>query len=73
MLNMTKVITKNSSNVCVLDVDLKCPKEFQELHIDYPFALDKVEIKKTMLSKDQLITADFYFIPTSCVDDVGIL
>ena len=33
----------------VLQVDLKYPKGLQELHNDYPFAPDKIEIKRKML------------------------
>ena len=34
-----------------------------ELHNDYPLAPDKIEIKREMLSEDQLKIADFYSIP----------
>ena len=30
----------NSSKGCALEVDLEYPKELQELHNDYPLALD---------------------------------
>ena len=36
----------NSSKGCVLEVDLECPKELQELHSDYPLDPDKIKIKK---------------------------
>ena len=32
--------TNNSSKGCVLEVDLKYPKELRELHNNYPLALD---------------------------------
>ena len=35
---------------CILEVDLEYPKELNELHNDYPPALDKLEIKREMLS-----------------------
>ena len=38
--------TSNSSKGCILEVDLKYPKDLQELHNDYPLAPDKIEIKK---------------------------
>ena len=40
----------NSSKGCVLEVDREYPKELQELHNDYPFSADKIEIKREMLS-----------------------
>ena len=46
--------TNNSSKDCVLEVDLECPKELQELHNDYPLASDKIEIIREMLSNYQL-------------------
>ena len=37
----------NNNNMgCVLKVDLKYPKELQELQNDYPLAPDKTEIKR---------------------------
>ena len=45
--------TSNSSRVCILEVGLEYPKELQELHYDYPLALDKIEIKREMLSDYQ--------------------
>ena len=36
--------TSNSSEGCVLEVDLEYPKELRELHNDFPLAPDKVEI-----------------------------
>ena len=55
--------TRNSSKGCVLEVDLKYPKELRELHSDYPLAPDKIEIEKEMLPKYQLNIADLYNIP----------
>ena len=48
--------TKNSSNGCVLEVDL-------EYHNDYPLASDKIEINVKRLSRYQLKIADFYNVP----------
>ena len=55
--------TSNNSKGCVLEVDLEYPKELRELHNDYPLALDKIEIKREMLSEYQLKIADLYNIP----------
>ena len=55
--------TSNSSKGCVLKVDLGYLKELRELGNDYPLAPDKIEIKREMLSKYQLMIADFYKIP----------
>ena len=51
-----------SCRVSVLEVDLACPKELHELHDDYLLLPDKLEIKREMLSDDQLETADDYKI-----------
>ena len=42
--------TSNSSEGCVLEVDLAYPKELQELHNDYPLAPNKIDIKRVMVS-----------------------
>ena len=55
--------TSNSSEGCVLKVDLEYPKELRELHNDYPLAPDKIGIKKEMLPDYQLKIADLYNIP----------
>ena len=52
----------SSSKGCVLEGDLEYLKELRELNNNYPLALDKMEIKKEMLSNYQLKTADFYNI-----------
>ena len=57
--------TSNSSKGCVLEVDLKYPKELRELHSYYPLAPDKTEIKREMLSDYQLKIADLYNISTA--------
>ena len=54
--------TSNSSEGCVLKVDLEHPEELCKLYIDYPFVPDKIEIKKEMLSNYHLKIADFYDI-----------
>ena len=59
--------TSNSSKGCALEVDFKYPKELLELHNDYPLALDKIEIKRELLSGYQLIIADLYNIPNGNV------
>ena len=53
----------NSSKGCVLEVDHEYPKELRELHKDYPFEPDKIEIKREMVSDYQLRIADFYNTP----------
>ena len=58
----SKKYTSNSSEGCVLEVDLEYPKESRELHNDYPSATDKIEIKEKVLSSYQLKIADFYNI-----------
>ena len=55
--------TSNSSKGCVIEVDLEYPKEFRELHNDYPLAPDKIKIKREKLSNYQLEIADLYRIP----------
>ena len=55
--------TSNSSKGCILEVDLEDPKELRELHSDYPLALNKIEIKRELLSDYQLKIADLYNIP----------
>ena len=54
-----KISSKNS----VLEVDFEYPKELCELHYDYPLAPDIREIKREILSKHQLMIADFNKIP----------
>ena len=53
----------NSSKGCVLEVDIENLKHLCELHDDYPLAPDKKEI----LSKYQLMIADFFHTPTDNV------
>ena len=48
---------------CVLEVDLEYPKELRELHNDYPLALDKIEMRKEMLSDCHLKIAFHYNTP----------
>ena len=55
--------TSNSSNGCVLEVDLEYPKEFHKLNNDYPLAPNKIEIKREMLSEYQLKIPNFCNIP----------
>ena len=55
--------TSNSSKGCVLQVDIEYQKDLRELHSNCPLALDKIEIKKEMLSNYQLRIAYFNNIP----------
>ena len=55
--------TSNSSRGRVLEVDLEYPKELQELSNHYPLALDKLEIKREILSEYQLKINDLCNIP----------
>ena len=52
----------NSLKSFVLKVDLEYPKEWHELHKDYPLAPHEIDIKKEM-SNYQLKIADFKNIP----------
>ena len=56
------IYTSNSSERCILEVDLEYPKKLRELHNDYSLAPDKIEIKREMLSNYQLKNADLYNI-----------
>ena len=55
--------TSNTSEDCVLEVDLEYPIELREVRNDFLLAPDKIEIKREMLSIYQLKIADFYNIP----------
>ena len=54
--------TSNSSKFCVFKVHIEYPKDLLILHNDYPLAPIKIEIKKGMLSKYQLLIDDFHNI-----------
>ena len=56
------IYTRNSSERCILEVDLEYPKKLRELHNDYSLAPDKIEIRREMLSNYQLKNADLYNI-----------
>ena len=60
--------TSNSSKGCVLEVHLEYPKELREQHYDYPLALDKIEIKRGMLSEYQLTIDGLQNIPIGNVE-----
>ena len=62
---------RNSSKGCVPEVALVYPKKLRELHNDYPFALDKIEIKGEMLSESLLKVIDLYNIPICYVKELG--
>ena len=62
--------TSNISKGCVLQVHLEYPKELYKLHNDHPLALDKIEIKREMLSEYQLKISDLYNIPIGNVKKV---
>ena len=51
----------------VLELDVGYPKELHEQHSDFPFAPDKLEIKKVMLSDYELKIAEDYNI---CIGNV---
>ena len=53
----------NSLKGFALEFKLEYPKELRELHKDYSLALDKIEIKREMLSEYQLKIADLCNIP----------
>ena len=52
---------------CVLEVNLEYPKELHELRSDHPLVLDKLEIKKEILSDYQLKIVDDFKISISNV------
>ena len=51
--------TNNTSKVCVVEDDLEYQKELRQWHNNYPLAPNKTEIKREMLSKYQLMIAEF--------------
>ena len=51
--------TNNTSKGCVVEDDLEYQKELRQWHNNYPLAPDKTEIKGEMLSKYQLMIAEF--------------
>ena len=57
-INPTKFdLNKDSSSCskdCVLEVDLDCPTELFDFHQHFPLALDKLDIKKEILSDYKL-------------------
>ena len=59
--------SSNSSTGCVLEVDFECPKKFHELHNDYLLIPEKIETKREMWSKCQLMILDFYNISIGSV------
>ena len=60
--------SSNSLTGCVLEVDLKYPKELHKLPNHYPLAPTKTEIKREMLSNNYRIKiADIYNNPIGTV------
>ena len=59
--------TSNSSQACVLEVDLEYPKELHKIHNYYHFAPGKTGIKRKILSEFQLKTANLYNIPIGSI------
>ena len=43
-------IHENKQDNCILEDDLEYPKYLHNLHNDYPFSPEKIEIKENMLS-----------------------
>ena len=62
--------TSNSSKGCVLEVDLEYRKELRVLHNDYPLTPNKIDIKRVMLSENQLMIANLYIIPIGHVNNL---
>ena len=58
-----KWIDPKEFDLKVLEVELEYPKELRELHNNYPFAWDKIEIEREMMLDYQLKIADFYNTP----------
>ena len=54
--------------MCVLKVYYEYPKELYELHIDYLWILDKIEIKRKILSNYWLKMSDVYIDPIGTAD-----
>ena len=46
----SKKYSSNTSRECVLETDLECSKESNELHNAYPLVSDKINIKKENVS-----------------------
>ena len=63
---ISKYASSNSKG-CALETDFEYPKELRKLHGDYLLAPDKIEIKREMLSDDQLKISDLYNIRISNV------
>ena len=57
-----KLISENSSNGYILQVDLKYPNKLHYLHNDYPLALEKLEISNDLVPDYFLKIADKYGI-----------
>ena len=56
-------LIKSSSKVSGYKVNFEYPKKLRELHNNYPLAPGKIEIKKEMLFKYQLMIVGVYKIP----------
>ena len=62
-INILAIVRKDAFLKLLLNIQ----KELHELHNNYPSAPEEKEIKKEMLSKYQLKTADLYNISTGNV------
>ena len=62
--------SSNSSEGCVLEVDLEYPKELCQWHNYYPLAPYKIQIKKEIVPNFRLKIADLCNIPTGNIKKV---
>lgn len=60
-------IHENKQDNCILEDDLEYPKYLYNLHNDYPFSPEKIEIKENMLSDYHRKIANKYNISVSGV------
>ena len=51
--------SKNNPKSCVLEVNLEYPKELRDLSNYYALAPDEIKVKEKILSKYQVMIADF--------------